>query len=242
MPDPLDPEFWIREASRFSGELSELFMLALLAGAGSGIDLLPPNLRTLIGWDVINQAALDFLRTYQFEWIKDITETTRRQTVQAIEQWIESGDPISALESRLIPIFGDSRARSIAVTEVTRIFASGNMMAWQSTGFVGAKKWQTAVDERVCPFCRPLHNKIVQLEGQFALLPQDMTPELLQRRFRGGYEFAWMGPPAHPNCRCWLLPVVSLEGLREQIRQGFGWFGDLDVVEYLEANKVAYVA
>ena len=92
-----------------------------------------------------------------------------------------------ALIDSLAPAFGTQRASLIASTEVTRAFAEANRIAYDESGVVTAYQWQTAADERVCPICGPLHGKQAQ-KGQ---------------RFNGLF------PPAHPNCRCWISPVVG---------------------------------
>ena len=46
--------------------------------------------------------------------------------------------------------------------------------------------WFTRDDERVCPICEPLHS-------------------FTQRKWR---QVAPNGPPAHPNCRCWLRYLI----------------------------------
>ena len=98
---------------------------------------------------------------------------------------IRSGSPLSALEAALAPLFGDARARRIAVTEVTRLFARGNQMAWEETGFVNMVKWNTAEDELVCPVCRPLDGTMIGIGDIDAM------------------------PPAHVNCRCYITPIVD---------------------------------
>ena len=66
-----------------------------------------------------------------------------------------AGDPLPELEKRLCRSLARS-GRIVAVTEVTRAYAAGNVMAWKASGVVDGKIWQTAVDERVCPVCGKL--------------------------------------------------------------------------------------
>ena len=65
----------------------------------------------------------------------------------------------------------------------------------------------TAVDDRVCPICGPLHNTIVDLSGGWTFTQEmlDANPALA-RALRGPQTI--LRPPAHVNCRCWLQPVV----------------------------------
>ena len=85
-------------------------------------------------------------------------------------------------------LFSRTRAGMIAVTEVTRAYAAGNVAAWQASRVVQGKEWMTATDEVVCPICGPLRGQIARLNEPF-----------------GG---RIMNPPAHVNCRCWVVPVV----------------------------------
>ena len=102
-------------------------------------------------------------------------------------------------------VFSPRRAEAIAATEVTRAITQGETAARfeiyaddpaNRASFLGSDDappiiisdglvaiWQTEEDGRVCPLCGPLNNKPAQdWIGQF---PQ--------------------GPPAHVNCRCWLI-------------------------------------
>jgi hypothetical protein len=52
------------------------------------------------------------------------------------------------------------------------------------------REWRTNADELVCPVCGPLAGQVIGLD----------------EAFEGGID----GPPAHPRCRCWVVP--SLDG------------------------------
>ena len=90
---------------------------------------------------------------------------------------------MKALIKDIEPLFGKGRAGRIAVTEVTRLYAEGNLAAYASAG-VEEVEWRTVNDAAVDPICEALDG---------------------QRWAVGTGE----SPPAHPNCRCWLAPVVS---------------------------------
>lgn len=200
MPDPLGSEFWANEESEMWDVLSPLFISTVTDAVEGGIFLLPEGLEALVDFDAVNQMIIDYVKAYKFEWIHAISDTTRSQVQQAFSEWIASGDSLRALEAQLSPLFGSVRAELIASTEVTRIFAEANQMAWNSTGYVGGKQWNTARDERVCPICSPLDGQVVLLNNAF---PSDIG---------GGF----VGPPAHPRCRCWLSPVVDVGAAIEQ--------------------------
>jgi hypothetical protein len=213
--DPSTAAFWAEQLPLMGNVMADTLMRVLLAGMENGAAGLPRGYDLLIDWDVINHDALDWMRRYNFNLIGGITETTARQTIKIIEEWTYSGQPLAALEARLATVFGAARASRIAVTEVTRLYAEGNMAAWRSTGVVSGKMWYTRVNEGVCPICKPLHGQIVQLDGEF----HHPNPAV-QSKVRSGMKMTgkFTAPPAHVNCYCWLQPFVSEDLLREAIR------------------------
>lgn len=234
MTSPTQMEFWQIERRMVWEFFNELLMDTMLAGASNGLPLLPAALRPLVSWDVINQSAITFLRNYRSDILDAIDAVSERQAREIIAEWARRGDPLSVLRNELRPIFGTNRARNIAATEVTRMFAKGNLMLWQSTGVVEGKVWQTARDERVCPFCGPLHGRVVEINSDFTITPDEMsrspqmrallgkgyTPEKAASRANALLKSSGMTsphPPYHPGCRCWLKPVVSIELVEQRI-------------------------
>jgi hypothetical protein len=72
-------------------------------------------------------------------------------------------------------------------------------------------RWITEKDDQVCPLCRPLHNKVPDLWG--LVLENALAP--------GGSRaqdevIANGGPPAHPNCRCYLKTQAEPKATRER--------------------------
>lgn len=200
MPTPLESSFWQEEESDLYEELLPLFLAALAAGMDGGTDALPANLQMLVNPDVFNQAAIDYTRQYRYTYIRDITETTRKQTQDAIVNWIQTGQSLDVLEQSLAGVFGETRAANIAATEVTRAFSQGNMTAWESTGFVTSGEWMTAQDERVCPICGSHEGEHVGI-GDIDAAPPNAS---------------------HPGCRCWLKPVVDEELVEQQLNEILG--------------------
>jgi len=192
MATPFSSEFWDDEEDYMWEALSALYLSILFAGMNSGVTALPPELQTLVDFDVLNTNALRLAKEYRYELIKGITDTTRKQVQDAMSDWIRSGDPLKVLEDALTPIFGEVRANMISATEVTRIYAKANASAFESTGFVNMVKWMTNQDDRVCPICAPL-------DGQH-FDPADINAL----------------PPAHVNCRCWIQPVVDVDAVKRE--------------------------
>jgi SPP1 gp7 family putative phage head morphogenesis protein len=141
-------------------------------------------------WELVNEAARDWLRTYTFNLVRGIDDTTARGLRRAIDDFVQSPSmTVNELGRQISPLFGVDRADMIAITEVTRSFAAGNLEAWRGSGVIEQKRWNTARDELVCPICAPLNGRIVGMDDNFGNVD---------------------APPAHPRCRCWLTPVVTI--------------------------------
>ena len=203
-PTPLSLAFWDDEWARLLEVASPELLAILFAGARSGALMLPPALRMLIDWNWFNQAAIEWLNGWQSEWLYGIHSVTQKRTVSIIQDWIRRGERLPMLIKRLEPWFGKDRARRIGVTEVTRAYAEGNLLAWKASNIITGKKWQTVVDERVCPICGPLHNVEIGIDSAWS-----MTAENEVYEDTGG--LGLLAPPAHIRCRCYLLPVVRSE-------------------------------
>lgn len=195
MTDPRQYQFWQDEEGNLWDALSGILLDTYMSGIDGGAKTLPANIQPLLDYNHVNQSALDFARTYRYQQIKGITDTTRKQTQQAIADWIAEGSPLSALEARLAPIYGESRASMIAATETTRAFAQGNLDAWESTGVVDGGTWMTSQDESVCPICDGHDGETVGI-GDIDAAPPNAS---------------------HPGCRCWLQPVVSEDLVNQKL-------------------------
>lgn len=157
-------------------------------------------------WDVVNENAVQWARSHAARLVTGITEVTRRRLRKEIAEFVQNTETINQLAKRIKAAdgaFGARRAKTIAVTEVTRAFAEGNRIAWAKSEVVEARRWNTNVDERVCPICGPLHNVVVGLDESFPGVDDD-------------------APPAHPNCRCWTTPIVPDAEERETGLEQFG--------------------
>ncbi len=124
-------------------------------------------------------------------------ETTRSWVKGLVSQTIEQGESLQTLQKNLRSGFGFSRSRAdmIARTETATAQTKGSLASYQSQGTEG-KEWLTAQDERVD--AGDASGPCIQAEGQ--------GPIPVGQPFNNGFA----GPPAHPRCRCTLLPVREL--------------------------------
>lgn len=146
--------------------------------------------------DMISIQARQIAATHAERLTARTIDTTRRKLADARRESAEL-DPgrkpdMDPVEVELERQFGKSRAETIAATEVTRAIGNGERIAAHEVatkfGWRLARIWQTERDEKVCPICGPLQGK----PGPFIVLSTGFTDEI-------------PGPPAHPNCRCWLV-------------------------------------
>lgn len=137
-----------------------------------------------VEWDVIHEQATEWARNYSFKLVTDIRTKEMRFLRNAVSRYYSDGQTIGQLEKKLGQRYDPIRAEMIAVTEVTRAAAQGEMETLrelQALGFQMIPIWKTNNDEivRRCPICWPRNN---QPMGQGWSEP----------------------PPGHPRCRCWI--------------------------------------
>lgn len=186
MPDPMTAQFWQEEEDELWQVIIVLYIAAFLSGVEGGIAELPDELQPLVNVDDFNGIAVNYARQYRYTLIHGINETTRTQSQRTIFEWMQDNTDKIALAALLAIVFSQARAKMIAVTEVTRIYALGNAAAWQATrGRVKRVRWNTQRDERVCPLCGPRDGMTFSVN--------DLSNH----------------PPLHQNCRCWIDPVVE---------------------------------
>lgn len=136
-----------------------------------------------VDWEQVNQAVLKLAQQEAARFAQQATDTSQAQVSQVVADWVESGGTMKDLTDRVGAVWTGPRADVAAATEVTRLYAQGNAAAWKESGVVSGYTWKTANDERVCLVCGPLADSDVAMDGDL--------------------------PPAHPNCRCWIVPVVK---------------------------------
>lgn len=155
------------------------------------------------GWKVVNEKVAEWVDTYynsptEFGSIPNLNLTSRQQVAEAFNAWQRGelahnlGLPSLALE--LQPTFGEKRAKTIAITETTRIYSEAERQTTIADPDIVYLRWMTGADERVCSICGPLHGRIVGKGEKGVSHP-------------GG---AFMGfPPAHVNCRCRIVEETA---------------------------------
>lgn len=135
-----------------------------------------------VNYDIVNQRAADWARQYGGQLVRGVTATTRERVGALVDEFFNAPEvDLQALGARLGELFNPARGDMIAVTEVTRASAQGELGLFaeikrDNPSARIVQVWLTSQDELVCPVCGPRH-------GQRIASQNDM-------------------PPAHPRCRC----------------------------------------
>jgi hypothetical protein len=229
---PIDPRsdiFWQEEEERLWDALQAIALAAFLAGVTLGTEQIIAQVSgvssaqviNLIGEARITAAAQSFLAEYQLANIANLTNTTRQAATSLINDWLASGDDISVLKESLatLPELSEGRASVIAVTENTRIMSEGKLILWNESGVIAGKTWAAVLDGKTTALCRALNGQTVPVNGKFVVNPADIAsdPELADMVAAFGNTFD--APPAHPNCRSDIIPVVSERRLIRRIEE-----------------------
>lgn len=123
-----------------------------------------------------------------------------------LEQGLSIDQGVEILQNRFTEL-KTVRAERIVRTEVIRASNMGSQLAWKQSGVVEKKERYTALDERVCPYCWPMHWKIIWLDDNYydkGEVIWGAGGEMMRNTY-DDIKYA----PLHPNCRCTLLPVVE---------------------------------
>ena len=182
--DPPDlskvPEsFWVEGGEEMRAVLQRNFQQVYLSSAAQALQGQPIG----VEWGLINEGAIQWSTQYSFDLIADLTATTRAAVRKAVGSFFEDQLTMGDLRNMLSQTFGPVRADMIASTEVTRAAVQGELAFVEELRKLGVEmvaRWQTNVDESVCPICLPL-NETITWVAQFP-----------------------SGPPAHVRCRCWI--------------------------------------
>lgn len=183
-------------------EMEAALQVALLESVDLGVNVAIRQLDNVglgFDWTLANQAAREWARLHAGELIEQIDNTTRQQLMTILAGWIDTRGTFDDLVAALEPIFGRQRAELIASTEATRAYAFANRQAYREAG-IRYMQWQTAADERVCPICGVLQGSTTGIDSSF--------DNVLDQEVRTQFRVSFQIPPAHPRCRCWIVPVI----------------------------------
>lgn len=191
-PQNIPPSYWQTSSARLSSRVQPVLQQVYIQRV---MDL-GEQLTIGLDWDLVNQHAAQWASEYTFDLVGGITNTTTDILRNSIESFYTNGLDRQALEDLIAPAFGQSRASTIAVTEITRASSQGELEVRNDLAEFDIEMqpyWATNNDELVCPVCGPLNGK--KAAGNDGSEPYWVHPDSPKR---------YGPPPAHPNCRCWI--------------------------------------
>lgn len=182
---PTEMQYWEGMSEAITLASTPAAYNAVMAGANSAYEM-----GVDVDFEGIHREALHITQTTVPMMAALMAESTRNAVQAALLKFQTEGlgkrglpDLIAELQASTSAGFSKARARKIAVTEVTRLFAEGNRLAALYDDSVGGMQWQAAADELMCPVCGERHMKIY---------PKSQPPPC----------------PAHVLCRCALIPAT----------------------------------
>lgn len=175
-----------RELSGILARLSKERAAAALRYVQADVD---PDFARLL--DQANQRAVDWANHRVGNLITEVSQTTRQAVNTLVGDATAEGLTNRELAERLAGSFdfSDARALVIARTESANAEIAGTLVGYRESGVVQGKAW--SADGEACDICQALDGETVALESNFS----------------NGTD----GPPAHPNCRCSVVPVLEDE-------------------------------
>lgn len=153
--------------------------------AADGIKPTPPHASKQGFPHAVNEAALAWLKK-RIEWAAaQVADETEKALRDALLAGYAEGEGIPDIADRVRDVFDGFdavRAERIARTEIIAASSQGAVEIYKAAG-ITQSEWYTAMDERECELCETLAG-VHDISEQYT-------------------------PPAHPNCRCVLLPVLE---------------------------------
>jgi len=112
--------------------------------------------------------------------------------MQTISGGLQNRDTLSDISRAIVANvdgIGINRATMLARTEIMNAVNTANVQRYQQAG-VDQVEWLAAEDEKTCEECGDLDGQVFDIDG---------APDC----------------PAHPNCRCTLIPKIEIPGSSE---------------------------
>jgi len=175
-----------------------------------GVDVATDSIEAVIQLPVPRRQLRDLYRR-AYSNLEDITSSMAQTVREELTEGLAAGENPRDMARRLNEELEDithSRLRTLARTEVINSHTTATLDRYERAGAdtVQHGEWADADDDDVCPICSALDGREYSIDemrsGTFTFEPGADQPDYL------GGEYP-IRPPAHPNCRCSILPVIT---------------------------------
>lgn len=186
--------------------------------AAIGIDVPDQDVEDIFALGVHRNRVED-LYAQNFADLTDITQEMSRQIGDELATGFAAGEGPDDIARRItdrVDKIGKTRATTLARTRIIDAHAEATLNRYDNFGVTGIRvhaEWATAGDQRVCPICENLEGETWTIDeartGTIELTEDDVAGAVPEGRSASEFtgEFP-IKPPAHPRCRCRLLPEV----------------------------------
>ncbi|UED72147.1 portal protein [Brevibacillus sp. HD3.3A] len=171
---------WEAEQGKYQRAIVKYMLAAGLLGAEQAAQLVEGRSQS-IRPRIVRTDIRDDLMNESGSRIKGIEETTRKQIQSTLADGFTANAGWKEIMKQVQPIIENPiRAELIARTELSWAYNRSAKRIYADAGFTKVE-WSAVIDARTCPVCRERHGKVY---------PIDEHPDI----------------PAHPRCKCTLLP------------------------------------
>lgn len=184
-------ELWVRGRGDVSpgSPLASLAQYPIITGGNAALTALGVSGT----FTMVHMPVLSYMQDYQLGLIRNVTQQVRNQIKEELKRGYIMGDSIPDIAKRLrdtrlkkgVWPTVEKRAEVIARTEIIRASNQGALTVYKQYD-VKRVRWLTALDERVCRICGPLHSRVFPINN-----------------------IPFGGAPAHPRCRCFVVPHLA---------------------------------
>lgn len=151
------------------------------------------EVETIAEFNLENIRAMEWAEDNATVLIRGMAEETKANVTRIVNEGISQGWARDKLANALMEHsdFGKARAQMVARTETQRAFNQGNLRGYKESEVVDGKYW-LEMGTGICNVC---------------LMNTDAGVIGMDANFPSGHD----APPAHPNCRCRLMPKLKVE-------------------------------
>lgn len=173
-----------------------------------------------MSFNVSNPRVQEFLSGYTIKFARQVNATTEKEIRAVLSSGLAQGLSDYEMAAQISRnVFSEervsARAKMIARTEEARAVCAGQEEAYRMSGVVEGKRWLAGTD--ACQFCMTLMQEFSNVP-----LGQNFVPEggLLTGTQGGTMKVSYADmphPPAHPHCRCDIIPILVGEQIGEEM-------------------------
>lgn len=160
---------------------------------------------------VFTESMQKSIRKQGARMIQKVNDTTKDRIANQLRIGTAKGESVDQIAKRVRGVFkGRSvrQSRTIARTEVGAATSQAHLEAYDQSGVVEKKQWNTAVDVDVRDTHAPMEGVVVGVDETFTLMSDELGTEEAEGP-RVGAGGGSLSAGNQINCRCFMTPVIE---------------------------------